>query len=194
MALDTGYGAAPPDWPIGKFGAIMADPPWTFRLRGKDNLKKSAAKHFGLMSFNDILRLPVRDIAADDCVLFLWTPDAHLGQAFQVIEDWGFTYKTMGFYWVKTTRLGRFFFGMGFWTRQNPEMCLLATRGRPRRLSAAIPSLIVAQRREYARKPEEARERIERLVAGPYCELFGRQQRPGWTVWGNEADKFDVAA
>ena len=92
MPPDTSYDRSPPEgWPTQKFGAIVADPPWTFRLRGRDNKVKSATRHFGIMSLNDILRLPVPSIAADDCVLFLWTPDAHLGQAFQVIEDWGFT-------------------------------------------------------------------------------------------------------
>jgi N6-adenosine-specific RNA methylase IME4 len=79
---------------------------------------------------------------------------------------------------------------MGYWTRANTEPCLLATRGRPKRLNADVRQAIIEPRREHSRKPDGIHKRIERLVAGPYLELFARQQRPGWDVWGNEVDKF----
>ncbi len=182
------------DWPTGKFGVVLADPPWTYRTWSEKNLQKSAKRHFSLMTLDDIKALPVADSCAIDCALFMWTPDAHLEQALSVIRAWGFQYKTVAFNWVKTTSGGRHFVGMGFWTRKNPEICLLATRGHPKRLSAREQELIVAPRREYARKPEESYTRIERLVAGPYLELFARETRPGWTGWGNEVSKFDEAA
>lgn len=184
----------PHDWPTGEFGAIVADPPWTYRTWSEKNLRKSAKRHFSLMPLDDVCGLPVSRIAARDCALFLWVPDAHLEQAFRVINAWGFAYKTMAFTWVKTTVTGKYFQGMGFWTRKNPEKCLLATRGHPRRLSCGERELIVSPRREYAGKPDESYARVERLVGGPYLDLFSRQSRSGWTTWGLEAGKFDEAA
>ena len=84
--------------------------------------------------------------------------------------------------------------GTGYYTRANPELCLLFTRGNPKRISSAVRKLIIAPRREHSRKPDETRERIERLVAGPYCELFARASAPGWDSWGLEAGKFDREA
>src|SRR5205823_5959167 len=120
-------------------------------------------------------------------------------RALEVVRAWGFTYKTVGFYWAKLSP-GRgglllterdFFTGMGFWTRANPEPCLLATRGKPKRLSGAVRKLVIAPRREHSRKPDEVYERIERLAEGPYLELFGRATRPGWHSWGLQARLFD---
>jgi N6-adenosine-specific RNA methylase IME4 len=84
--------------------------------------------------------------------------------------------------------------GMGYWTRANSEPCLLATRGKPKRINADVRQGIIEPRREHSRKPDCVPARIERLVEGPYLELFARTQRPGWTVWGNQTDKFGVAA
>src|ERR1700730_15421763 len=128
---------------------------------------------------------PVADWAAGDCVLFLWATDPLLPRAFEVIAAWGFAYKTVAFTWAKTTKDGAGFpIGCGYWTRANPEQCLLATRGRPQRLSRAVPQLIISPRREHSRKPDEAYERIEALVPGPYLELFARAPRAGWAAWG----------
>ncbi|MCB1992301.1 MAG: hypothetical protein KDG49_12655, partial [Geminicoccaceae bacterium] len=131
--------------------------------------------------------------------LLMWATDPLLHRAFEVIEAWGFTYKTVGFYWVKLNKTAgtlvfdrkSFFTGMGFWTRANPELCLLATRGKPKRRSAAVPKLIVSPRREHSRKPDEAYAAIERLADGPYLELFARQTRPGWDAWGNQLGILD---
>jgi N6-adenosine-specific RNA methylase IME4 len=96
---------------------------------------RSASNHYGVMSLDDIKALPVADLAAKDCALFLWAIDSMLPQALDVIEAWGFTYKTVGFTWAKTNlKSDGFFTGMGYWTRCNPEQCLLATRGSPKRL------------------------------------------------------------
>jgi N6-adenosine-specific RNA methylase IME4 len=126
-------------------------------------------------------------------VLFMWTTDTHLEQAMTLIKAWGFTYKTVGFYWVKLNKSGNgYFFGLGHWSRSNPEMCLLATRGSPRRLSAAVRKLLVSPLREHSRKPDEARHRIVELVGGPYCELFARETPPGWdTAFSDQAGLFD---
>ena len=184
----------PDGWPVGqKFGAIVADPPWLFKNRGKPN-EKSALAHFNLMSLGDICDLPVANIAADDCALFLWAPGAHLRQAFRVMDAWGFTYKTSVFTWVKLTSKGNRCFGLGLWTRRNPEPCYLATRGSPKCKSGGVRELIESPRREYGRKPDEFYTRVEQLVPGPYLDLFSRQRRPGWHVWGDQIDRFEEIA
>lgn len=166
-----------------QYGAILADPPWRFRTWSETNQKKSASRHYSLMHTDEISALPVLGWAAKDCVLFMWTLNSMQPQAHEVIKSWGFTYKTVAFTWVKTGRLG-----MGYWTRQNSERCLLATRGKPKRLNADVREIITAPRREHSRKPDEQYERIERLVDGPYLEMFARPpHRTGWDVWGNEA-------
>jgi N6-adenosine-specific RNA methylase IME4 len=146
------------------------------------------------MSLADIQALPVAEWAADNCILLLWTTDPLLDKAFQIISAWGFTYKTVGFYWTKLKRAeasfdeNSFFTGLGFWTRANPELCLLATRGRPHRRRADVRKLIVSPRREHSRKPDEAYERIEALCEGPYLEMFARFPRAGWDSWAVETN------
>ena len=144
------------------------------------------------MSLDDVKKLPVAEWAADDSILLLWVTDPLLEKAFDVIRAWGFTYKTVGFYWVKQNRSGSgFFTGLGFWTRANPEQCLLATRGSPKRKSADVPKLVVSPRREHSRKPDEMYDLIERPADGPYLELFARNSRPGWDAWGTQVGLFD---
>lgn len=183
-----------PAWPRGRFETIYVDPAWTFATRSARGQGRSPDRHYGCMDLEAIKALPVADLAADDCTLLLWACDPLLPQAYEVLAAWGFTFKTVGFYWVKTNADGSAFAGMGYWTRANPEQCLLATRGRPKRLSANVPKLVVSPRREHSRKPDEVYGRIERLVGGPYLELFARSERPGWASWGAEAGRFGVAA
>lgn len=188
--------------PPGPFGAILADPPWAFRpwsLKGAGrspdgpSLKHGqAARHYKTMDLPGIIDLDVGEVAAKDSALFLWAVDSMLPEALRVGAAWGFTFKTVAFTWAKTDLAReRFHMGMGYWTRGNPEMCLLFTRGKPKRLSASVRQLVVAPRREHSRKPDVIRERIEDLVGGPYLELFARQAAPGWQAWGNEVGKFD---
>jgi N6-adenosine-specific RNA methylase IME4 len=144
------------------------------------------------MTLDEIKQLPVADIAAEDSVLFLWAIDTMLPQAFDVLTAWGFTYKTVAFTWTKLNlKSSGFFTGLGYWTRCNSEQCLLATRGRPKRVHRDVQQLVVAPRREHSRKPDEVRTRIERLVPGPYCELFARESVPGWCAWGNQVNHFN---
>ena len=176
------------------YKVIYADPPWTFATYSRKGKGRSAEAHYDCMSMADIEALPVAQWAADDCVLFLWTTDPLLEKVFEIIHAWGFTYKTVGFYWAKLNKAAPsghnfdFFTGLGFWTRANPELCLLATRGKPRRRRADVHKLIVSRRREHSRKPDEAYERIEALCEGPYLEMFARFQRPGWDSWGVDPD------
>jgi N6-adenosine-specific RNA methylase IME4 len=175
-----------------KYRAIYADPPWSFRNWSAKGTGRNAVSHYDCLDFDALARLPVSDVAADDCVLFLWAVDPLLPRAFDLIKAWGFEYKTVGFYWVKHNRSGEgFFTGLGYWTRANPEQCLLATRGKPRRRAKDVRRLVVDHRREHSRKPDQVRERIERLVDGPYLELFARETRPGWDCWGDQAGLFD---
>jgi N6-adenosine-specific RNA methylase IME4 len=181
------------------YKVIYADPPWTFATYSRKGKGRSPEAYYDCMTLADIRALPVSDWAADHCVLLLWTTDPLLEKAFEVIRAWGFTYKTVGFYWAKLRKPEplyndrNFFTGLGFWTRANPELCLLATRGKPHRCSANVRKLIVSPRREHSRKPDEVYERIEALCEGPYLEMFARFSRsgfsrPGWDVWGDEAN------
>jgi N6-adenosine-specific RNA methylase IME4 len=194
--------------PAGKFGAILADPPWAFNLWWGGRSEKTPAAyasravgpHYEVMREHELNALPVADLAADDCVLFLWTCWPVIEWSFRTIKAWGFEYKTCGFCWVKAHagQIDMFrddidpHMTLGYWTRSNSEICLLATRGKPKRRDSGVRQAIIEPRREHSRKPDCVQERIERLVSGPYLELFGRQSRSGWTVWGNEKTKFDA--
>ena len=178
---------------------IYADPPWTFATYSRKGKGRSPEAYYDCMSLAEIKALPVAESAPDDCVLLLWATDPLLEKAFDVIRAWGFEYKTVGFYWVKLNKSApqlvydtrSFFTGLGFWTRANPEPCLLATRGRPHRRRADVSKLIISPRREHSRKPDEVYKRIEALCEGPYFEMFARTRRDGWFSWGRESDAFE---
>ncbi len=174
--------------PIRRYSVVYADPPWHFETWSVRGRGRCADAWYDTMSLDGIKALPVASLAADDCVLLLWAIDPMLHFAFDVIRSWGFTYKTVGFYWVKTNRDGSPFMGLGRWTRMNPEQCLLATRGHPHRQSPKVRKLITSPRREHSRKPDEAYSRTEELLSGPYIELFARERRDGWDSWGDEVD------
>jgi N6-adenosine-specific RNA methylase IME4 len=185
--------------PRNHFGAILADPPWHFEVWSEKGTSRAASNHYPTQTAVCISDMPIAELAAKDCILFLWICWPMLQQALRVIDAWGFTYKTCAFSWMKARADQIDMFRddadaemlLGYWTRANSEVCLLATRGRPQRLNADVRQGIIAPRREHSRKPYCVYDRIERLVAGPYLELFARQQRSGWTSWGNETDKYD---
>ena len=174
-----------------RYKVIYADPPWYFKSFSKKGEARSATKHYNCMSVDDICNIDVNRIADDNSVLLMWVTDPYLLDAFKVMESWGFSYKTVGFTWVKTNKSKGYFTGMGYWTRSNPEMCLLGTRGKPKRLDMSIKQLVVSQRREHSRKPDEVYDRIEKMLEGPYLEMFARNTRQGWDNFGNEVTKFD---
>ncbi len=190
-----------PGIPRGHFGAILADPPWKFETWGsQENSATCVERHYNTMTIDEIAALPIGDLAAKSCVLFLWICWPTMHRAMEVIDAWGFTYKTCAFSWTKAdvSTVSMFSYdhptkmGTGYWTRANTEPCLLATRGEPKRVNADVRQAIIEPRREHSRKPDCVHERIERLVAGPYLELFARRKRPGWTAWGNETGKFNA--
>jgi N6-adenosine-specific RNA methylase IME4 len=179
-----------------KYKLIYADPPWLFKSYSEKGEGRSPQKlHYGCMNLKDICDLPVGNMADDDCVLLMWVTDPFLEKGFEVIKSWGFTYKTVGFYWAKQNmRSDDLFMGLGYWTRANPEQCLLATKGKPKRVSKSVKKLVVDHRREHSRKPDSIYESIEQLVDGPYLELFSRTTKPGWDVIGNDVDKFEISS
>lgn len=179
----------------GKYGVILADPPWAFKTYtgGMGTPHRSAEDHYKTVTKDGLATMPVGAIAAKDCAMFMWTVDSHVDQAIELARAWGFGFKTIAFIWAKTNANGTFRIGMGYWSRKQTETCLLFTRGKPKRVDKGVRQLIVAPRREHSRKPDEQYDRIERLVTGPYVELFARQSHPGWDSWGNQVDKFKVA-
>lgn len=194
------------------FGAILADPPWHFNVwygggmrHDKRSMKpgtyynsRSATRHYETMTDEEITSIPINDLAAENCVLFLWTCWPMLQRSLKILEQWGFEYKTCAFCWTKANGKQIDLFreditprmGLGYWTRANTEPCLLATKGQPKRIGVDVRQAIIEPIRQHSRKPDVIHERIERLVAGPYLELFARQERKGWTTWGNETKKF----
>jgi N6-adenosine-specific RNA methylase IME4 len=179
-----------------RYGAIYADPPWSFRNWSAKGTGRNAVSHYDCMDFDSLAALPIKHLFAHACALFMWATDPLLPRAIDLIRAWGFEYKTVAFYWVKLNTAARhqvdFFTGMGYWTRANPEQCLLATRGKPVRKAKDVHRLVVEKRREHSRKPDCVRDRVEKLVSGPYLELFGRETKPGWDYWGDQTGLFDA--
>lgn len=172
---------------IQKYQVIYADPPWDYQ---QCRLSGSAKKHYPTMRIEELCALPVADIADRDCALFLWATFPQLPEALRLIQAWGFVYKTVAFVWLKQNRKAlTWFYGLGFWTCSNAEICLLATKGYPKRQSAGIHQLVISPVEQHSKKPDEVREKIVALMGDvPRIELFARQQTPGWDVWGNEVE------
>ena len=172
---------------IQNYQVIYADPPWDYQ---QCRLSGSAKKHYPTMRIEELCALPVADIADRDCALFLWATFPQLPEALRLIKAWGFVYKTVAFVWLKQNRKAlTWFYGLGFWTRSNAEICLLATKGHPKRQSAGIHQLVISPVEQHSKKPDEVREKIVALMGDvPRIELFARQQTPGWDVWGNEVE------
>lgn len=174
-----------------RFGVIYADPPWTYETwsaRGED---RSASQHYDTETTEEIMARGdvIRRLAADDSILDLWCLSSMVPEALQVIEAWGFVFKKVGFIWLKTVADGSApRMNNGKWTRDEAEICLLATRGSPERLDAGVRQTHAEPSTTHSAKPEEFRKRIERLTAGPYLELYARTAIEGWTCWGNQVE------
>ncbi len=178
------------------FACILADPPWRFKVWSSKGLGRSADRYYPTLALPDILSFPISDIAADDAWLFLWVTGPFLaaGHHVGVIDEWGFEPSGIMFTWAKTNKDGNgWHMGLGYTSRHNAEFCLVARRGKPKRLSRSVRELIVAPRSVHSRKPIEAHIRIEDFCAGPRLELFARR-RPStpcaeeWTVFGNQLE------
>lgn len=178
----------------GKYKVIYADPPWQYKVYSDKGKSRSAESHYPTMTIEDIRKLPVELLADKDSVLFLWVTMPCLLEGLSVIKSWGFTYKTVAFVWVKQNRKSdSLFWGMGFWTRCNAEICILATRGKPQRVDAGVHQIVISHVEQHSKKPDEVRERIVRLCGDvPRIELFAREITTGWTCLGNEIDGLDI--
>ena len=185
-------------WPFANLAArsfdlIVADPPWrfaTYSPKGKE--KKSAECHYETMGLAQIKALPVADLAAKDCALFLWVTNPMLPEGLDVMASWGFSYKSHAV-WAKTTRSGKIAFGTGYRLRSAHETILLGTRGQPRN-SRGERSLFMAPLREHSRKPEAFFAMCERwMPEARRLDLFSRESRSGWASWGDESGKFDAS-
>ena len=170
-----------------KYSIIYADPPWRYERNG---VQGAAEKHYPTMSIDELCRLPISELSEKDAVLFLWATFPQLREALQVIKAWGFEYKSVAFVWLKLNKSGKgWFYGLGFWTRGNAEICLLATKGHPKRKSNRVHQFIISPLRGHSQKPDEARDKIIELVGDlPRVELFAREKTDGWDAWGNEVD------
>ncbi len=179
-----------------KYQIIYADCPWKYNSRAnhKTRFRGGAEGHYSLMPMNEIKALPIADLAADNAVLFLWVTFPYLKEQLSVFDAWGFVYKTLGFLWVKLNPVnGKPFFGVGFYSKSNAEMCLLGIKGRMKPITNAISQVIVAPRREHSQKPDEVREAIVRLFGDlPRIELFARRKVEGWDSIGFDIDGCDI--
>jgi N6-adenosine-specific RNA methylase IME4 len=166
--------------PTGLYATIVIDPPWPYEERADDDTHRGRLP-YPSMSLDDIgaIKIP----AAEDCILWLWTTNAFMHEAFHVLDAWGFEHKGI-LTWEKDRM------GLGSWLRNQTEHCLLAVRGKPKVTLTNRTTILHGPRREHSRKPDEFFDLVEALCPEPRLEMFARQQRPGWTVHGNETDKF----
>lgn len=182
-----------------QYRTIILDPPWPYDRTAGQGV---ANKQYSLMTWRDLhaLRPLLHAVAAPDCAIFLWTTAPLLMEIGDAVRMWGFRYITKSFCWVKTTRDGAIFFGIGSYTASNTEDVWLLSNGTPKRRAADVSQVVptydteavIAPMGRHSRKPEDVQDRIERLFDGPYLEIFARRRRPGWTCIGNELDGLDV--
>lgn len=170
-----------------KYGIIYADPPWRYD-NPKNNDPAMGGITYPTMSLEDICNMPIHNIASKNCILFLWATMPKLREALEVIKAWGFNYKTCAFCWVKQNPSGNgIYSGLGHWTNGNAELCLLATKGAPKRVSKNVKQIVLAPRGRHSAKPPEVRDRIVQLIGDmSRIELFAREEPEGWDCFGNE--------
>ena len=174
-------------FPNKKYQIIYADPPWSYKDKALAG-KRGAGCKYQTQSDEWINSLPVKNISDNNCILFLWVTMPKLNESFNLINSWGFNYKTCAFTWVKKNKISNtWFMGMGNWTRSNPELCLLAVKGKPKRISASVHSVVDTPIERHSKKPDVIRDKIISLCGNlPRIELFARQKTEGWDAWGNE--------
>jgi N6-adenosine-specific RNA methylase IME4 len=183
-------------WPFNaliptSYEVIIADPPWRFRTWGEHNQRKSASRHYPLMTTDSIAALPVNQLAQRNCLLLLWATGAMLPQAMQVMQAWGFAFKSL-MVWRKMTPNGKVRMGTGYWARSMCEPILIGSIGAPPKFSA-FPSIFDGVAREHSRKPEEFYGLVQKHTAGlRRADLFSRESRAGFDAWGDEVGKFDA--
>ena len=171
-----------PALPEGKYNIIYADPPWQYWEGGR----KNQSQHYSTMTFDEIAKVPVQELSADNCILFLWATRVILPEAIMLIKEWGFNYSTVGFVWVKSKKDGTgFAIGLGNWTRANAEYCLIGLKGTITRKDKTISEIIYLPKEQHSQKPAIVKELITQLVGNlPRIELFATQKTKGWETWG----------
>ena len=177
------------NFPDKKYGIIYIDPAWEYDHKSVGGSGSSASNQkYDVMSHAELKELQIQKIADENCILFCWATYPKLSEAIDLIKSWEFTYKTVAFTWIKTNKKSSsYFFGMGSWTRSNAEICLLATKGKPKRLDAGISQIIVSPVQEHSKKPNIVRDKIIQLVGDlPRIEIFARTKVHGWDVIGND--------
>lgn len=181
-----------------KFGTIIADPPWDYSMASKSASQRGYVRYrdelrdkYPVLRIADLEQLPVGHLAARNSVLMLWCTKGHLADGLNLIDTWGFTYKTFGI-WGKTTSVGLVHNGgVGFWFRGADEIVLIGSKGRPINFGAGYrtkePSLYLSPKLGHSAKPDWMHRYAEKHCPGPYLELFATQKREGWEVLGNQA-------
>ena len=174
------------NFPNKKYKIIYADPPWAYRDKAKAG-KRGVGYKYDIMPIEDVKNLQVEKLSNDDCVLFMWITFPHLDECLSVVNSWGFKYKTVAFTWVKKYKNGDNFMGMGNWTRANAEICIIATKGKPKRIDAGVRQIVESIPERHSKKPDIVRDKIVKLLGDlPRIELFARERVDGWDSWGNE--------
>ena len=173
-----------------KYSIIYADPPWEYKESGSGS--RVVSGHYNTMDIRDIELLPVNSISEDKSILFLWATFPRLPQCLGVISAWGFEYYGLGFDWVKTSKNGNPSWGMGYYTRQNTEVCLIGVKKKPNRfkpLVRNILSVVHSNRLKHSEKPSLFKDKIVEVIGDiPRIELFARNKTEGWDSWGNEVE------
>jgi len=179
-------------FPNKKYNIIYADPAWNYpRKQYQSNNRKmtSINDYYKTITNDEMCNLPVKDIANDDCILFLWVTDSHLEVGIEVIKSWGFTYRTIGFTWVKQYKNKSICVNVAPYTLKSTEICLIGMRGKLKNIKKnnKVKNLVFAERTKHSKKPEIVRNRIEEFCFDlPKIELFARETADGWDSWGNE--------
>ena len=180
-----------------KYSIIYIDPPWKYNKRTNNNRQNKswfgggATSQYNTMSINEIAKLPLNNLADKNCALFLWTTFPYLDKQIKLIEGWGFEYKTLGFSWIKTNKkqTKKPYFGVGYYTKSNCEVCLLAVKGKMKPVSNKVSSVVISPISKHSEKPNEVRDKIVELFGDlPRLEMFARKETNGWDVFGNEVE------
>lgn len=181
------------DYPNKKYQLIYADPPWSYNLWNKKEKGRTAESHYQTMDINDIKNIPVKDFSEDNSIILLWATYPCLKEGIELLEHWGFNYKTVAFTWIKMNKNKNTpFVGLGSYTRANAEIVLLGKKGNGlERKNKGVQQIVQSKIREHSRKPDEIKVHIEKLFGDiSKLEMFARNQTPGWDSWGNEVEKF----
>jgi len=173
-----------------KYNIIYADPCWKYRLKGNVPPNREVTNHYNVLSTEELCKLDVSSLAEKNCYLFMWVILPKLDEFMDLVRAWGFEYKTVAFVWIKKNRKSNSnFFGLGSYTRANAEICIVATKGKLKRLDKGVSQILESPIREHSRKPDEVRKLILRLYGDlPRIELFAREKKDGFDVWGNEIE------